>query len=291
MEYVCDFAQKLRTAWVLTIDAPAWFQLDGEAIQIAPFKDPATVEHFGNYCIICGKPPASTTEVTQPCDCGNCFKGSKTCFKDIKDADTPLDHLMVAGLKAVIAQHYATTKNPGRAEEEEEEEPSCKVITKKPKTSMTSSHRHCVLYGLLRIQKAISKSISRSTVQDSFRLAGIYPFSLKQIMSNCKTDMNYADLNEIEGAIPALAKLIVKQGGAVGQGHPKMDPLDASARPLRQGRPGFEPPQDCPTEFYCCTDARVGEGGGEGGGSGSGGAQEAQEGDQEEGRCGSTCRW
>jgi hypothetical protein len=216
MEYVCDFAQKLRTAWDLAIDAPAWFQLDGEAIQIAPFKDPATVEHFGNYCIICGKPPASTTEVTQPCDCGNCFKGSKTCLKGIKDADIPLDHPMVARLRAVIAQHCATTKKPGRVEEEEEEEeeeePSCKVISKTPKTSMTSSHRHCVLYGLLRIQKAIAKAISRTTVQDSFRLAGIYPFSLKQIMSNCKTDMNYADLNEIEGAIPGLAKIIVKQG-------------------------------------------------------------------------------
>jgi hypothetical protein len=175
------------------------------------------VDHFSNYSIICGKPPASTTEVTQPCDCGNCFKGSKTCLKGIKDCDILPTHPMVARLKEVIAQHCLTTKKPGRPEPpeeeelEEEEEPSCKVVTKKPKSAMTSAHRHCVLYGLLRIQKAVAKAISRSTVQDSFALAGIYPYSLKQIMANCKSDISRIDINEIEGAIPALSKLIFKQ--------------------------------------------------------------------------------
>ncbi|KAJ1395080.1 hypothetical protein B484DRAFT_407692 [Ochromonadaceae sp. CCMP2298] len=216
MQYVCNFAQKLRTVWGLPVDAPAWFQLDGEAIQIAPFKEKSTVEHFANYCIICGKPPASTTEVTQPCDCGNCFKGSKTCLKGIKDADIALDHPMVDRLKAIVALHCTTTKKPGLPEppeQEEEEEESCIVATKKrPKTAMTSAHRHATVFGLLRIQKAISKAISRSTITDSFKLAGIYPFSLHKILTNCKADISKIDYNAMEGAIHPLAKLIFKQG-------------------------------------------------------------------------------
>ncbi len=54
--------------------------MDGEAVQIECFKLPHVINLLFQHHIAVGKPPGSTTEITQPCDVGNCFRGSKGCL-------------------------------------------------------------------------------------------------------------------------------------------------------------------------------------------------------------------
>jgi hypothetical protein len=65
--------------------------------------------------VVCGKPPASTTECTQACKCVNCFKRTKTALKGIKDRDINVDlnaHLLTFLKDKVFAVHMAKTKAP-----------------------------------------------------------------------------------------------------------------------------------------------------------------------------------
>ena len=48
--------------------------------------------------IVVGKPPAFTTEITQPCDIRHCFKGPKTALKHINDSD--VDDIYIKKLAA-----------------------------------------------------------------------------------------------------------------------------------------------------------------------------------------------
>jgi hypothetical protein len=66
-------------------DANPWFQLDGEQKQIECYSDEDTLKMLTLNNVIVGKPPASTTSATQPCDVGNCFKGTKTTLRNSGD--------------------------------------------------------------------------------------------------------------------------------------------------------------------------------------------------------------
>ena len=48
-------------------------------------QDPAMQEKHLDQTIMIGKPPASTTEITQTCDARHCFINSKTAVKKIND--------------------------------------------------------------------------------------------------------------------------------------------------------------------------------------------------------------
>ena len=37
--------------------------------------------------VVVGKPPASTTKITQPCDIRHCFEGPETALRHIGDSD------------------------------------------------------------------------------------------------------------------------------------------------------------------------------------------------------------
>ncbi len=71
----------LRSVYGLGEEQPVWFQLDGEPGQIACYELVALQNHLSKMNIAVEKPLASTAEVTQPCNCGNCFKGCKTMLK------------------------------------------------------------------------------------------------------------------------------------------------------------------------------------------------------------------
>jgi 3-methyladenine DNA glycosylase Tag len=71
------------------------------------------------YTLLVGKQSASTTEVQQPCDVGNCFKGTKKKLLAIND-----NAIMMDRIKAVIEKHnqyllYNSISNTETAEDVE----------------------------------------------------------------------------------------------------------------------------------------------------------------------------
>ena len=99
--------RSIRNYFDLPADAMAWFQLDGEPIQMECFQDPEILDlvHANHSCV--GKPAGSTTEITQACDAGAVFKGPKTTNKRINDADVVSNSVMINRLKEVFRNHDA----------------------------------------------------------------------------------------------------------------------------------------------------------------------------------------
>jgi hypothetical protein len=104
-EMVIGFISSIKQRSELDEKSLSWFQLDGESIQIAPFKDEAILQLFNENNIIVGKPPASTTSITQPCDVGPCFIAVKSALKDITDKDVEKLENEKNQLKKIFNQH------------------------------------------------------------------------------------------------------------------------------------------------------------------------------------------
>jgi hypothetical protein len=134
----------------------------GEPIQIKVFEDKDVLRLLNDHSIVVGKPPASTTAITQPCDSGNCFRGSKTTNKRLNDADVSHNTEMINVLTEMIGKHVST------------------VSPHSDDPTMTAAHRHMAVYGLLRIQLALMISMHRCTITKSFEKTGIFPYTFRQ---------------------------------------------------------------------------------------------------------------
>lgn len=69
---------ELRKKCELSDDIPSYFTLDGEDVQIKSMQQAEERLVYNELNILIGKPPASTTSITQPCDAGKCILASKT---------------------------------------------------------------------------------------------------------------------------------------------------------------------------------------------------------------------
>ena len=76
-EVLIPFIQDQREVHKLPKETEAWYQLDGERIQIKCYFEYDMVEKLKENNVTVGKPPASTTSITQPLDVGNCFLAAK----------------------------------------------------------------------------------------------------------------------------------------------------------------------------------------------------------------------
>jgi transposase len=196
------FVDRQRKLNDLPPDALAFFQLDGEKKQIECFEDPALLKLLEQNHIIVGKPPASTTATTQPCDCGNCFKASKAALKNITDAHIKPREPLVKRIKKALATH---NKEFG------------------PKCGISAAHIGMASRGLLRIQLALINTVKPKVVTDSFKLAGVYDYDLETpgpnidtILGNCKEyfgeGMTLQDEESIRTAMPNLIAAIRDEG-------------------------------------------------------------------------------
>ena len=80
------------------------FQMDGEPVQIdrlSIFNDPEKIRTLHDQNIVIGKPSASTSEITEPCDEENCFIGPKAALKYIHDSDVAFKEQIVERLAVV----------------------------------------------------------------------------------------------------------------------------------------------------------------------------------------------
>ena len=67
------FVMDLRIRYDIDGTVPSYFTLDGEDTQIKPLQTPTMAALSEEHNIVIGKPPASTTSITQPCDAGKFF--------------------------------------------------------------------------------------------------------------------------------------------------------------------------------------------------------------------------
>jgi hypothetical protein len=102
--------QLIKQVHHLPADAHVWLQLDGEAVQIAPYEDPDILKQLAANNISVGKPPGSTTAITQPCDAGNCFKAAKSKLRATHDAAVVSNTAMFQTLNEVLKGHICAQK-------------------------------------------------------------------------------------------------------------------------------------------------------------------------------------
>ena len=149
-----------------TLQDHCWYQLDGEEMQIQCFEHQDIIDLLKAANITVGKPPGSTTEITQPCDAGYIFESAKATGKTLNDGDVSDNIDMVNILNGIVQQHRI------------------KYIDKDGK-KMTDAHKKMAVHGLLRVQLCLMVAISPRKIQESFRKCGIYPFDLDTIFNNC----------------------------------------------------------------------------------------------------------
>jgi hypothetical protein len=147
--FLVPSVMRIRSAYNLPDDCLAWFQLDGEPKQIECYEEQQMLDHLSETFIAVGKPSASTTSRTQAADNSNCFKAPKTRLKNINDEDVELDMHMrqhvVQRIRDCIANHVERT--------------TAEADASKPSGCLSYVHRNHIVYGLVRIQKAIQSAL------------------------------------------------------------------------------------------------------------------------------------
>lgn len=78
--------------------------------------------------------------------------------------------------------------------------------------SLVAAHKKMGALGLLRVQLALQLSMKRYMIQESFKQCGIYPYSLAQVLANCKTKIDSDEERKISGVMDELTEKIRVQG-------------------------------------------------------------------------------
>lgn len=187
-DYFIPTVAKVRNIYGYSRENRALLTLDGEDIQLAPYKNPEIQKMLSDSNIEVAKSPASTTAATQPCDVGNCFKAAKTSLKRINDCQ--ISHLTesIDAVTNLVQKH-------------------CQLVQKLEKDVVRS-----IVYGLMRIKYACSSAYKPSTIEHSFAKSGAYPFDIVKVLRNCSTPASDIEVQHIMKALPDLTKLYKKQG-------------------------------------------------------------------------------
>lgn len=160
-DIIIPFVNKIRADDENWTDKLGWLQVDGEDTQLKCYADHTIQQILELHKIAVGKPPGSTTSITQPCDVKSLFKGTKQNLKQIKDKDISQNATLIKRLKDMLLQHFTKMSIDSK--------------------SMKPAKKQMVVYGLLRVQLALILTVKRTTIQESFQKAGIYPLDIDQM--------------------------------------------------------------------------------------------------------------
>lgn len=215
MEFVLiPFINQIKKHYELDENEESWFQLDGEDVQLKPFESPRIMGLLKNSKIHVGKPPGSTTAVTQPCDRGNCFKGPKVTNRKINNKDVRNNTFMLRKLKELFDEHNKWLNS--------EERGDLRLLGKKKKKptkcdkpgtiEFNPGHKGFAKFGLLRVQLALQYCMRPHMIRESFEQCGIVPFNPRLIMSNCRSSIAPTDQGKILNSVAHLVDLFHNNG-------------------------------------------------------------------------------
>ena len=159
------FIRDIRNEYPHLSSTPAYLTFDGEQVQINVYRDESLQDLFKDLNTYLGKLSASCTAIQQPCDRGNIFKGAKKSNRGINDNDVVQNVDMNDLIIKVINSHEQN---------------------KSSDQQMSSSHKNMLRHGLLRVQKALQKTLNTQTISDSFKNTGMNPLSLVMTLQQCR---------------------------------------------------------------------------------------------------------
>jgi len=137
------------------------------------------------------KSPASTTEIFQPCDVGNCFKSAKCANKHLEYVTLDMNDPVSQTIKDMYDYHNSSFANTQK---------------------MPAAHKKMGMNGLKRVQLALNTSLNSIAVRNSFDKAGIYPFNLRKICLQCKTPFTEAEIEHFTQCLPELETILQNNG-------------------------------------------------------------------------------
>lgn len=239
--YLVEFVKQIRTIYSLDATSLAWFQLDREPIQLVPFENDSTIKCLSDNHVAVGKPPASTTAITQPCDAGNCFRGPKAKNKKINNKDVSQNKRMTDTLTKVFNDHNTWLNSPERNPPPPVEKKKRTSVRKGKSTvikpvlrKFNTSHLNLAKLGLLRVQLALDYCMRQQMIRESFIITGIYPFDLDIILSNFTSDISPEDLSTIKENLDILTTTLDMEGEFR---EADFDELNIASHVERNGKP------------------------------------------------------
>jgi transposase len=188
------FAIDLRCRYNIPNDVPVYFCLDGEDTQLKPLKTAEIVELCKEHNIIIGKPPASTTSITQACDAGKIFMAPKTKKKHLKTIGECLEHEMTKLLNKVMKAHEVK-------------------VGKKMKDGKAKA----AVEGLQVVQYILQTTLRKDMIVNSFEIIGQYDAKtgkcdVERILRQCRTKFTQEQITKVWELLPSLCKKMMEKG-------------------------------------------------------------------------------
>jgi hypothetical protein len=189
-----EFVMKLRIIYNIADSIPSYFTLDGEDTQIKPMQTEEMAAKCNELNIVIGKPPASTTSITQPCDAGKCFLSAKTKKKNIKMISDVVEINMTNRLKEMIREHE---RKVGHA--------------------MPAHHVKSAVEGLQLVQYILQTTLRKDIIIESFKITGQYDptkggCNVDRILGQCKVPFTVKEVAKVKEVLPHLCTLLKQNG-------------------------------------------------------------------------------
>ena len=159
-------------------------------MQLEVFERPDIIALLKLHNIVVGKPPASTTEITQPCDAGNGFKSSKCAVKYLPEEMCLIGKVnLLRKVKDIIKSHH-----------------------KEFKTRITPAHLTPASGGIIRILSALHESINKDVIEKSFRITEIHPFNVTTMIGQSRAEVTMPMDRQLRDKIGHLSGIIEARG-------------------------------------------------------------------------------
>ena len=146
--------------------------MDGEYTQVACYNNIDIIDKLANNNIHIGKSPASTTAITQPLNAGNCFLTAKSFMKGITYAGMREKYGNKIDNMEKLCKSHIQSNNGGK---------------------INYTHVKSAAYGLICSSLALQYGIKSTTIHNSFRITGIYPYNKEIILTNFKIKYSTGD--------------------------------------------------------------------------------------------------